>query len=68
MNMSYCRFRNTLIDLEDCKNNLPNKDLSREEAKAFAELIELCKKIAEDYENYDYHQLIELSNKIIFPA
>lgn len=34
-NMSYCRFRNTKIDLEDCIDALRNKeDLSEDEYKA----------------------------------
>lgn len=51
--MSYCRFRNTLSDLKDCFNNLPDENLSREEAEAFAELILLVNDISEQYENYD---------------
>jgi hypothetical protein len=58
MNMSYCRFQNTLQDLIDCDDNLPNNDLSRDEAIAFAELVELCKLIASKYEDEDYDKLI----------
>ena len=57
--MSYCRFQNTLQDLIDCKDNLPNKDLSWNEAEAFAELVELCKSIASKYENQDYFELMD---------
>ena len=53
MNMSYCRFQNTLSDLQDCFDNLPNRDLSRDEANAFAELVLLAKDIAERYEDID---------------
>ena len=55
-NMSYCRFRNTLEDLRDCKDFVENFDLSEEENKARMRLIEECKEIAgwfEDYELYD---------------
>ena len=62
MNMSYCRFRNTLSDLQDCYNNLPNQDLSRDEARAFAELVLLAKEIAEQYEDTDdFYDLVELA-------
>lgn len=48
-NMDYCRFQNTLLDLEDCYENLYDKDLSsREEEIAREELIKLCKNIAEE--------------------
>jgi len=62
MNMSYCRFQNTLSDLKDCYDNLPDGDLSRDEANAFAELILLVKDIAERYEDIDdYHELKDLA-------
>jgi hypothetical protein len=64
MNMSYCRFQNTLQDLIDCDDNLPNQDLSKTEAQAFAELVELCKSIASKYDDYDYFELIELSKEV----
>jgi hypothetical protein len=59
MNMSYCRFQNTLQDLIDCDDNLPQGDLSNAEARAFAELVELCKAIASKYEDHDYLELID---------
>lgn len=49
-NMSYCRFRNTLVDLRDCRDNLGNTE-SIEETKAEKKLIELCKEIAAEYED-----------------
>ena len=57
-NMSYCRFRNTLQDLQDCKENLFDQDMSREEFNARESLIALCKDIAdemtgEDIEDYE---------------
>jgi hypothetical protein len=51
-NMSYCRFQNTLGDLEDCAEALADidYDLSRivdkGERMAAKELIELCRQIA----------------------
>ena len=44
-NMSYCRFHNTVIDLEDCINTLEGynegelKDLSEEEKRAINKLL-----------------------------
>ena len=47
--MSYCRFRNTIEDLIDCKNVLGEIDeLSPEEAKARREIIKLCEEIANE--------------------
>jgi hypothetical protein len=62
MNMSYCRFQNTLSDLQDCFDNLPNGDLSNDEANAFAELVLLAKDIAERYEDInDVYELKDLA-------
>ena len=51
MNMSYCRFRNTLLALEDCndamQNEEPEEELSDEESIAKRLLIELCQEIVE---------------------
>jgi hypothetical protein len=49
--MSYARFQNTLADLRDCEEALPDiikghKELSPEEERAKNTLIWLCKKIA----------------------
>lgn len=64
-NMSYCRFRNTLLDLQDCFDNLPNEDLSLAEARAFANLVELAKDIATIYQNTDdFKELVELALEI----
>ena len=48
MNMSYCRFRNTLQDLRDCWDHIDADDLSEDEAEARARLIKLCKEIADN--------------------
>ena len=49
-NMSYCRFRNTLADLRDCREALDNRPaLSEEEGQAARELIQLCMLIVRDY-------------------
>lgn len=44
-NMSYCRFHNTVVDLEDCINTLEGynegelKDLSEDEKRAINKLL-----------------------------
>lgn len=48
-NMSYCRFYNTLGDLQDCYDHIDDENLSEEEAKSRARLIKLCRQIADDY-------------------
>ena len=48
-NMSYCRFHNTLGDLEDCQAHLDDSDLSEAETKERLRLVQLCRDIAEDY-------------------
>ena len=59
--MSYCRFQNTLLDLQDCYDNLPDGNLSHAEAAAFAQIVALAKDIAETYEDLDYYQLKDLA-------
>ena len=52
MNMSYCRFHNTLQDLKDCYYNIEDvEDMSDEEKRARKQLIEICMDIAD---NADY--------------
>lgn len=46
-NMSYCRFENTLEDLQACREHLDD-NLSEREEKARRELVELCTSIAEE--------------------
>ena len=52
MNMSYCRFQNTVTDLQDCYDNweeTADDDLSEEETRARTRLLKLCREIAECY-------------------
>jgi hypothetical protein len=54
-NLSYCRFRNTSIDLEECQKALEEEDLkilSKEERRAARQLILICTEIATDFGNY----------------
>jgi hypothetical protein len=46
-NMSYCRFENTLSDLEDCQDNFKNTQ-SIDEAQAAIDLYRLCAAIVND--------------------
>ena len=59
-NMSYCRFHNTLSDLNDCEsalndfiNNDENTIESAEERRKAKQLIELCSYIAGNYSAED---------------
>lgn len=45
-NMSYCRFENTLCDLQECQDHMEDK-LSETEQAARDELIETCRQIVE---------------------
>ena len=47
MNMSYCKFQNTLEALQDCVDSL-NEKLSPEEERARKLLIELCKEVSDE--------------------
>jgi len=50
MNMSYCRFENTLAALLECRDALDeDEELSQSEEKAKSRLIRLCAEIAEDF-------------------
>ncbi len=61
MNMSYCRFTNTLRDLMDCQvvmfKDSKINDLSPEEARARQQLIELCHDIAQNTED-EYEEIL----------
>lgn len=55
MNMSYCRFQNTVIDLADCMDALQEIDydptkLSADEEQAARRLIEICQEIGGQYD------------------
>jgi hypothetical protein len=47
--MSYCRFENTLNDLQDCYESMDNPNLSPQETYKRKQLLELCAEIVEDY-------------------
>ena len=51
-NMSYCRFQNTYSDLCDCYENMDD-ELSEDETKYRKYIIELCKRIVDNYGDED---------------
>ena len=50
-NMSYCRFNNTAIDLEDCIDTLHEGVESKEEARKRKRLLQLCRDFIEAVES-----------------
>ena len=52
-NMSYCRFQNTLQDLEDCYDHLWDEDLSHVEEVARRNLIRIARSMVMDTEGED---------------
>lgn len=62
-NMSYCRFQNTLADLEDCQDNF-NNTKSIDEAQAAIDLYRLCATIVNDNDLSDLEaRLAELQGE-----
>ena len=66
-NMSYCRFHNTLIDVEDCVLSLENREISSQEEKKKAK--KLLKKFLEFcadegiIEDFDEDRIDEIVNE-----
>lgn len=59
-NMSYCRFHNTSIDLDDCEEALFNEDpLSPSEIRSAKDLIQSCIRIAEEFGDVDLDEHFE---------
>ena len=59
-NMSYCRFENTVNDMQDCLNAIEDRevsDLSEYEVRALQHFLELGKVIV-DYED-DIEEILE---------
>ena len=50
-NMSYCRFENTLDDLEDCYEHMDVELLNDSEIDARKHLIKLCIDIVDNYKH-----------------
>jgi hypothetical protein len=51
-NMSYCRFQNTLKDMNDCAGHVDD-ELGGAEFKARKKLVELCRELAENFKDVD---------------
>lgn len=73
-NMSYCRFHNTVIDFEDCAQELleqmfnpeETEPLSREELGKAFELIDLAVGLLEDlYVDIDHNQIKSIKAQIL---
>lgn len=66
MNMSYCRFQNTLNDLEDCYENIDSLNETEPGTKlewnARNRLIEMCCNIALEYGDEVGINLTETAN------
>jgi hypothetical protein len=63
-NMAYCRFQNTVLDLQDCFDSMNESDLSEEETRAKERLIKLCVDIACDFGNCE--ELLKLLLAYLF--
>ena len=59
-NIGYCRFQNTLPDLYDCHDHLFDSMLSHKEKVARNRLIDLCREIAEETD--DFGEDVELDD------
>tara|TARA_X000001382_G_scaffold31802_1_gene20689 strand:+ start:505 stop:705 length:201 start_codon:yes stop_codon:yes gene_type:complete len=64
-NMSYCRFENTTIDIDDCLAAIQDSheecaDLSRREVQALQRLLEQAEEIVDL--SHDIEQIIEKYN------
>ena len=59
-NMSYCRFENTVSDMQDCINAIEDgdtSDLSRSEIRALEEFLDLAREITNL--EYDIEEILE---------
>lgn len=63
-NMSYCRFQNTLVDLQDCYEHIDDDDLSAEERRAQNRLITLCRQIAALFDDEAEDAFDEMEERI----
>jgi len=50
-NMSYCRFRNTVNDLWDCKDALLDEISDDDERLARKRLVKVCREIVEEWDD-----------------
>ena len=47
-NMSYCRFQNTLRDMNDCLEHAADDDLSIDEQNARTRLVSVCQSFIDE--------------------
>ena len=48
-NMGYCRFQNTVSDMDDCLEHMGDEDLSEAEAEARIRMLKIAKEMVDDY-------------------
>lgn len=68
--MSYCRFENTLADLQDCQQALNSiyedvAEMSRYEKNSVVELVALCKQISDEWGIDEVQEIIDNDDAII---
>ena len=68
-NMSYCRFENTLADLQDCQQALNSiyedvAEMSRYEKNSVVELVALCKQISDEWGIDEVQEIIDNDDAI----
>lgn len=49
MNMRYCRFENTANDLRQCVDTWDDDDLSKDEQRGRARILEMARQLVRDY-------------------
>ena len=68
-NMSYCRFENTLADLQDCQQALFNiyenvSEMTSIESASMVELVAVCKEISDTWDTDEIQEIINNPNTI----
>ena len=57
MNMSYCRFENTVRDMWDCQDHVWDSELSETEKHFRQAFIEICREVASEFpEDLNYEE------------
>ncbi len=63
-NMAYCRFQNTVKDLQDCYDHIDDDLTSDAELRAHARLVTLCRQIAAMFDDEADDALDEAEERI----
>ena len=58
MNMSYCRFENTLRDIRDCYDNMEGS-VNEREFEMRKQLVGMCMSIADEYKHLLEEDFVE---------